>query len=196
LELKEAIKVGVKRATEEVPLRSSICDPLTRENTKDNTGEGIPMIDIEFCEGNEVEITVLPKGGGAENWSALAMLKPSDGVEGITNFVINAVKKADGAPCPPCILGIGIGGSSDFAMRLAKRALLRKNPNENKELAQLENEILHKVNALGIGPMGMGGKITALAVRIEKASTHITSLPVSISFNCWCHRKASKRIRL
>ncbi|ADC69049.1 hydro-lyase, Fe-S type, tartrate/fumarate subfamily, alpha subunit [Methanocaldococcus sp. FS406-22] len=196
----EEIKEGVKRATEEIPLRPNVVHPLTRENFKTNVGLGAPFINIEFDESldREIEIIAFPKGAGSENMSALKMLKPSDGIEGIKNFVLETVANAGGKPCPPIVVGIGIGGTADVALKLAKKALLRKigERHKDKEIANLEKELLEKINSLGIGAMGLGGDITALDVFIEVAGCHTASLPVGICIQCWADRRASKRIKL
>ncbi len=197
--IEESIVDGVKKATEEIPLRPNVVNPLTRENSGDNTGIGIPIIEIEILKGKSyLEITALPKGAGSENFSAIKMLNPSDGVNGIRRFVIETVASAGGNPCPPTIIGVGIGSSADGAMKLAKKALLRKidsnNPNENKEIAKLERELLWEINKLGIGPMGLGGRTTSLAVNIQSAYCHTASLPVAINIQCWANRRASARI--
>ena len=196
----EEIKEGVKRATEEIPLRPNVVHPLTRENFKTNVGLNAPFINIEFDEhlDREIEITAFPKGAGSENMSALKMLKPSDGIDGIKNFVLQVVADAGGKPCPPIVVGIGIGGTADVALKLAKKALLRKigERHKDKEIAELEKELLEKINSLGIGAMGLGGKITALDVFIEIAGCHTASLPVGICIQCWADRRASRRIKL
>jgi fumarate hydratase subunit alpha len=192
-----AIAQGVRIATSKIPLRSNAVHPLTRKNSGDNTGLGVPVIDIDILEGKDyLEITVLPKGAGSENMSRLAMLKPSEGITGIKKFVIGSVASAGGNPCPPAVIGVGIGGTADKAVKLSKKALLRKIPSSNKdyEMARLENELLDSINLLGIGPMGLGGDITALAVHIEYAFCHTASLPVAINMQCWANRRASARI--
>ncbi|WP_048056252.1 fumarate hydratase [Methanocaldococcus fervens] len=196
----EEIKEGVKRATEEVPLRPNVVHPLTRENFKTNVGLHSPFINIEFDENldREIEITAFPKGAGSENMSALKMLKPSDGIEGIKKFILQVIADAEGKPCPPIVVGVGIGGTADVALKLAKKALLRKigERNKDKEVAELEKEILKEINSLGIGAMGLGGDVTALDVFIEIAGCHTASLPVGICIQCWADRKASKKIKI
>jgi len=158
---------ATKLATEKIPLRPNAVDPLTRKNSNDNTGIGIPNIELRILRDRDyIEITALPKGAGSENMCKLRMLKPSDGMEGIKKFVLESVAEAKGNPCPPVIIGIGIGGSSDLATRLAKRALLRKigERNVDKEIAELERELERDINRLGIGPMGLGGVVTCLGV--------------------------------
>ena len=199
LNILEEIKEGVREATEKVPLRPNVVDPISRENIG-NVGLGSPFINIEFSEEleREVEITVFPKWAGSENMSSLKMLKPSEGLEGIKRFVLETITNAGGKPCPPIVVGIGIGGTSDVALKLAKKALLRRIGERNKDekIRELEIELLNKINNLGIGAMGLGGDVTALDVFIETAGTHTASLPVGICINCWAHRKATKRIRL
>jgi len=196
--IEEAIVAGVRNATRDVPLRSNAVHPLTRKNSGDNTGKGVPVIEIEILKGKDyVEITVLPKGAGSENMTRLAFLKPSDGISGIKRFVIESVAAAGGNPCPPIIVGIGIGGTADKAAKLSKKALLRKIPQKNKDedMSCLEKQLLEEINQLEIGPMGMGGDTTALAVHIEYAFCHTASLPVAVNLQCWANRKASARIR-
>lgn len=188
---------GVQKATEETPLRPNIVDPLTRENTEDNTGNMIPQIDIELINEDYIEFTILPKGFGSENNNALKMALPSEGIEGIKDFVIESVLKAGGKPCPPIVVGVGIGGTSDLALKTAKKALLRKigEKNPDPQLAQLEEELLTEINNSGIGPMGLGGKTTALDVKIKKVSTHTAGLPIGVCIQCWAHRHAKARIK-
>ncbi len=191
-EIKKILVEATKRATQEVPLRPNAVDVLTNKNSRDNTGRFVPIIHWELVDGDSIRIAVLPKGGGSENCSALAMLNPTEGFEGVKRFVIERVRECGGKPCPPVILGVGIGGSADLALKLAKKSLLRPlgMRHENERIAQLEEEILNKVNSLGIGPMGMGGRTTALDVKIEYAHRHPASLPVGLIVQCWAHRKA------
>ncbi len=194
--LLNAINKGVEKATKEIPLRPNIVDPLTRENTSTNVGEDIPQINIELIDEPYIEFTVLPKGFGSENNNKLKMALPAEGIEGVKDFVIETVLAAGGKPCPPMIIGVGIGGTSDMAMKLAKKALL--NPigqeNKNKKLAELESELLNTINKKGKGPMGMGGKTTALDVKIETSSTHTAGLPIGVVIQCWAHRHATTRL--
>ncbi len=198
--LEVAVRAAVKEATESVPLRPNAVHPLSRENPGDNTGERIPIVNIHYTEEpaqkDYLELTVFPKGAGSENMSQLAMLTPSDGKEGIIEFVLDSMVYAGGKPCPPVILGIGIGGTADYAMKLAKEALLRPidHSHPDEELAALEAELLTAVNKLGIGPMGLGGKTTALGVNIEYAYCHTASLPVGLNIQCWAARQATARI--
>ncbi len=195
--LYEGIRKGVERATNTIPLRPNVVDPLSRINTGNNVGLGIPQVDIQLIEEDHLELTVFPKGFGSENNNALKMGLPGDGIEGIKDFVLNTVIKAGGKPCPPIVVGVGIGGSSDLVMKLAKKALLREvgvlHPEER--IAMLEKEILEQINATGIGPMGLGGNTTALDVKIEYADTHTAGLPVGVCIQCWADRHASSIIR-
>ncbi|MFQ6135729.1 MAG: fumarate hydratase [Candidatus Hydrothermarchaeales archaeon] len=195
--IKEAIIEGVREATVAIPLRPNIVDPLNRENPGDNTGTDMPYINWSFSEDESTEIIYMPKGAGSENTSALRMLKPSDGVQGIKDFVLETVKRAGGNPCPPTIIGIGIGGSFDVSAKLAKEALLRplSSYNSIEEIAKLERGLLRLINQTGIGPMGLGGKTTSLKVNIKVASCHTASLPVAVNIQCWAHRIARMRIR-
>lgn len=190
-DFKEAVNNGVRRGYGEGYLRKSVvCDPLRRVNTGDNTPA---LLTVKLTRGDKMRITVMPKGFGSENMSALKMLKPADGVEGVKNFVLETVEKAGANPCPPIIVGVGIGGSFDKAAYLAKHALLRPvdEPNPDEYYAALESELLDKINALGIGPQGFGGKTTALAVLIEAMPTHVAGLPVAVNISCHATRRAS-----
>lgn len=190
-DFEEAVNNGVRRGYGEGYLRKSVvCDPLRRVNTGDNTPA---LVTVKLTRGDKMRITVMPKGFGSENMSALKMLKPADGVEGVKNFVLETVEKAGANPCPPIIVGVGIGGSFDKAAYLAKHALLRPvdEPNPDEYYAALESELLDKINALGIGPQGFGGKTTALAVLIEAMPTHVAGLPVAVNISCHATRRAS-----
>ncbi len=200
-DIESGIIEGVREATEIIPLRPNVVNPITRVGGETNTGDGIPHINYKIADFNVngLEILVFPKGGGSENVGAFAMLTPKqeeETVEEIKKFVLDAVLNAAGKPCPPTIIGVGIGGSADMAMSLAKTALLRPIGVRNGDgrVARIETELLEAVNSTGIGPMGLGGKTTALDVHIETADTHITSLPVAINFQCWAARKASAKI--
>jgi fumarate hydratase subunit alpha len=188
-DLRAAIEEGVRQGYAEGYLRKSMVNkPFSaRINTKDNTP---PVVHTEIVPGDRLRITVLSKGAGAENMSKLAMLKPNDGKQGIIDVVVRTVDEAGGNACPPLIIGLGIGGTAERAMLLAKKALLRKvaEPNHDPETAELEREILSKVNALGIGPMGFGGRTTALAVHAEVMPAHIGSLPVAVNLQCHSSR--------
>jgi fumarate hydratase subunit alpha len=188
-ELYEGVADGVRRATEEVPLRPNVVDPLTRENTLDNTGPGMPAIHIS--PGERFTITVLPKGAGAENMSRIGMLLPSQ-KDTIPRFVAETMLVAGGKPCPPVVLGVGIGGTFDGAAALAKEALL--DPIDC--MTPFEQELCNAVNRLGIGPMGLGGKNTALAVKVKTAGCHTASLPVAVNVQCWACRRATVEVRL
>jgi fumarate hydratase subunit alpha len=186
--LEDAINEGVRRGYTEGYLRKSVLgDPLKRVNTKDNTPA---VIHTRIVPGGKLRLWVVPKGGGSENMSKIAMLKPADGVEGVKKFVIESVRVASANPCPPIIVGVGIGGSFEQCAMNAKRALLREVGSTHADAfyADLEAELLEKVNDLGIGPMGLGGRITALAVHIEVAPCHIASLPVAVNINCHAAR--------
>ena len=186
--LRHAVDEGVRRGYEEGYLRKSMVKhPLDRVNTGDNTPA---IIHVDLVGGDGLKITLMAKGGGCENMSRTAMLSPSDGREGVVDFVVDAVSNAGANPCPPVVLGIGMGGCFDQAALLAKRALLRPvgQPAADPLDAGLEAEILGKVNALGIGPQGLGGRITALAAHVESHPCHIASLPVAVNFDCHAHR--------
>lgn len=194
--IEQALRNATKKATQQIPLRPNAVDPLTGKNTGDNTGPNIPYVNWEITAGNTLEITVLPKGGGSENVCTTGMLIPGEGINGLKKFVIETVVKSGSNPCPPNILGVAMGGGSDIAMKLAKKALLRplNQPNPNSELAKLEKELLEAVNQLGIGPMGLGGKWTILGVNIDYAARHPASFPAAVAFNCWAARRATARI--
>ncbi len=183
-DLNEAIHEGVRQGYTEGFLRKSVVrDPLDRVNTGDNTPA---MIYYDLVPGDKVEITVAPKGFGSENMSQIKMLKPSDGELGVKDFVVKVVEEAGPNPCPPIVVGVGIGGTFDKAAFMAKKALMRSvdEHNENPYYAAMEQELLERINALGIGPQGFGGKTTALAVNIEHCPTHIAGLPVAVNINC------------
>jgi fumarate hydratase subunit alpha len=183
-DLHAAIEDGVRQAYAEGYLRKSVCDPLTRKNTQDNTPA---IIHIDIVPGKTIKIIAMPKGGGSENMSSVKMLTPSAGIEGIKKQVLETVAAAGSNPCPPIIVGIGIGGSLEQACMLAKKALLRSLGEANthdERLAQMENELFSSINNLGIGPAGLGGKVTALAVNIEMMPCHIASLPVAVNIQC------------
>jgi fumarate hydratase subunit alpha len=194
--LEEGIRNGVSRATSEIPLRPNVVHPLTRHNPGDNLGKGMPYIHFEPADQDYTEITVMTKGAGSENMTALAMLTPSQGIKGIKAFVLESVLRAGGNPCPPTIVGVGIGGSADEALVLSKKAVLRRLDRENEEtaLAKLERDLKEALNQTGIGPMGLGGRNTVLGVKIEEAYCHTASLPVAVTLQCWAARRASARI--
>ncbi len=183
----DAINEGVRKGYKEGYLRKSVVDPITRKNTGDNTPA---IVYTELVPGDKLKISFMPKGAGSENMSVIRMLRPTDGVEGIRNFVLECVQKAGANPCPPVVIGVGIGGSFEKAALLAKKALLRPvgSPNPKLELASLEETLLKTVNKTGIGPEGFGGKVTAMAVHVESFPCHIASLPVAVNINCHAAR--------
>ncbi len=193
-DLNEAINQGVREGYDEGYLRKSVVkDPIDRVNTGDNTPA---IIYTDIVPGDKIKIKVAPKGGGAENMSALKMLKPSDGREGVIDFVVDTVSKAGPNPCPPIVVGVGVGGTFEKVAYLAKKALTRPVGDENpqKEYAEMEKEILEKVNKLGIGPQGFGGRVTALDVNIETHPAHIASMPAAVNINCHAARHLEKII--
>lgn len=190
-DLDEAVNEGVRRGYEKAYLRKSItADPLQRVNTGDNTPA---FLTVHLVPGDGCQITVAPKGAGSENMSRLTMLKPADGVQGVKDFVLDTVKQAGANPCPPIVLGIGIGGSFDHCAALAKQALLRPLdvPNPDPYYAALEKELLDAINATGFGPQGFGGATTCLGVAIEQRPTHVACLPVAVNISCHVTRRAS-----
>ena len=193
-DLEQAVNEGVRRGYGEGYLRKSITgDPLKRCNTDDNTPA---FLSLHLVPGDEVKITVAPKGAGSENMSRLAMLKPADGVEGVKNFILDTVRQAGSNPCPPIVLGVGIGGSFDKCAYLAKKALLRPldEPNADPYYAALERQLLDEINTMGIGPQGFGGKTTCLGVSIEKMATHVACLPVAVNISCHVTRRVSAKL--
>ena len=188
----KAIPDAIERATAEVPLRPNTVDPFTGVNPKNNLGHNIPAVTIELVEGDGATVTVFPKGGGSENMSALWMLTPAEGFDGMRTRILEHVQWAAGKPCTPIVLGIGIGGGADIALKLAKKALLRPLGTENPipEVAAMEREILDDVNSIGVGPMGLGGSTTALGVHIEHTVRHPATFPVGLVIQCWCDRRA------
>lgn len=182
-DLKEAVNEGVRQGYAQYLRKSVVRDPLDRVNTGDNTPA---MLYTDLVPGDQVKITVAPKGFGSENMSQIKMLKPSDGLQGVKDFILRVVEDAGPNPCPPIVVGVGVGGTFDKAAYLAKKALMRPlgTHNETPFYAQLESEMLDRVNALGIGPQGFGGRTTALAVNIEYLPTHIAGLPVAVNINC------------
>jgi fumarate hydratase subunit alpha len=191
--LREAIEEGVRRGYQEGYLRKSICHCITRKNTGDNTP---PVIHFDIVPGDKLKIIFAPKGGGSENMSRVTMLTPAVGIEGARDFVIQRVKESGPNPCPPTIIGVGIGGTIEQAAILAKKALLRPVGSENpdEELNALEKDWLERINRLGIGPQGLGGRITSLAVHINMMPCHIASLPVAV--NVQCHAARHKEVEL
>jgi len=188
--LSEAVNEGVRRGYEKGFLRKSVVsDPLDRMNTGDNTPA---VIHYDIVDGDSLKITVAPKGFGSENMSGVRMLKPSDGAEGVKEFILETVDKAGPNPCPPIVVGVGIGGTMEKAALLAKKALLRPvdRRSDNERIRLLEEEMLERINALGIGPAGLGGRLTAMAVNIEVFPTHIAGLPVAVNISCHVTRHA------
>ncbi len=188
-----AVDEGVRRAVREAGLRASVLSPLGRKNTGDNTPA---VLNIQIVSGDRLEMTVAPKGFGSENMSRLFMLSPSDGAAGAAEAIVRAVREAGGNPCPPVVVGVGIGGTAELAMLTAKKSLLRKvgEPSPDARIAQMEAECKERINALGIGPMGLGGVVTALAVHIDETPTHIAALPVAVNMQCHCARHAKGEV--
>ena len=193
--LYEGIKKGVARATSEVPLRPNVVDPITRKNSG-NVGDKVPIVDIELIDEDYVEFTIMPKGFGSENNNGLKMALPAEGIEGVKDFVVETALKAGGKPCPPIVVGVGIGGSSDMALKLGKKALLGKVGERNPDptIAEMELECLERINKEGKGPMGLGGRTTALDVKILKMDTHTAGLPIGVVIQCWADRHATARL--
>ena len=195
-EFEDAIKKGVEKATEEVPLRPNAVHPITRKNPGNNIGKGMPAINYIPTDDPYVEIIAFPKGAGSENMSFMKMLTPSQGLKGIKEFVLDCVIRSGGKPCTPTVIGVGIGGTSDIAMHIAKESLLRPigERHPEKEIAELEEELMKAMNETGIGPMGLGGKTTVLDVKVEYAYCHTASLPVAVNTQCWTGRRARAKI--
>jgi len=189
--LKKIINNAVKKSTKEIPLRPNTVNPFTGENSGDNTGMYIPYINWNMVEGKECTINILPKGGGSENMSALWMLNPGKGFVESKKLIVEHIVNAGGKPCPPTIVGIGIGGGSDICLTLAKKALLRKigERHSEKHVAKMEEELLELINKSGVGPMGIGGKTTVLDVHIEYAHRHPASFPLGLVLQCWADRR-------
>ncbi|MBU7043372.1 MAG: fumarate hydratase [Theionarchaea archaeon] len=194
--IEQAIRDGVKEATETIPLRPNAVHPLTRKNPGTNLGEKMPYINYFLSDRNFIEIHVMPKGAGSENMSRLAMLNPSQGIDGIKEFVVDTLVRAGSKPCPPVIMGVGIGGSADISMKLAKQALMRPvtKRHPDPQIAAMETELLEALNDIGIGPMGLGGKTTVLGVNMEYAFCHTASHPVAVNIQCWAARRYTARI--
>lgn len=192
-DLKEAINEGVRQGYQEGYLRKSTCHPFTRNNTGDNTPA---VIHVDVASGDRLRLIVVPKGGGSENMSRVTMLTPAAGIQGVTDFVVQRVKESGANPCPPTIVGVGIGGTFEMTALLAKKALLRQigSQNPDPELATLEQELYEEINALGIGPSGLGGRITCLAAHVNMMECHIASLPVAV--NIQCHAARHKQTEL
>ena len=192
-----ALRRGVERATEETPLRSSIVSPIGRENRQTSSGDGVPVVHVEFSEAiDHIDIMMMPKGSGSESMSFLRMLLPADGLDGVKKFVLETCVGAGGRPCPPTIVGVGIGGSSDVCVTLAKKATLRPvgQRHPDPQVAALELELLDAINSTGVGPMGLGGDTTALDLHIETAWTHITLNPVAVNMQCWRGERRRARV--
>ena len=195
--LLDALRDGIELATKKYSLRSSIVHPITRENRQTSTGREIPVMHIEFLDGADyLEFELVPKGSGSENMSFVKMLTPADGLNGVKRFILDCVVEAGANPCPPTIVGVGIGGSFDKCAELAKRAIKRPvgDPHPEPEIAQLERDMLDAINMTGIGPQGLGGKTTSLAVHVEYAWTHITMNPVAVNIQCWRGERARARV--
>jgi len=194
--VRKEIEKGVARATENVPLRPNTVDPLSRKNPGNNLGKGMPAVHFIPTDDDFMEISVLIKGAGSENMTRLAMLNPYDGAEGVKRFVIDSVLDAGGKPCPPGIVGIGIGGTADECVIMAKQALVSPLDSENPDpvLKEMEEDIFVRLNGSGLGPMGLGGSTTVLGVKIRSAYCHTASLPVAVSIGCWATRRAVARI--
>ena len=192
-----ALKAGTEQATVGHPLRSNTVHALTRENTGANVGYRVPIVHWDFVpDWDGLDVKCVPKGSGSENMSFLKMLVPADGVNGIKRFVLESIVGAGGKPCPPGIVGVGIGGSADYAMNLAKKAIARPVGTRNPDplVARLEDELYGLLNETGIGPMGLGGDVTVLQCHIEHADTHMTLNPVAVNYQCWAARRASAHI--
>ncbi len=195
--IQAALKAGTERATVEHPLRSNTVHTLTRENTGANVGYRVPILHWDFVpDWDGLDVKCVPKGSGSENMTFLKMLVPADGVAGIKRFVLDSIVGAGGKPCPPGIVGIGLGGSADYAMHLAKEAIARPVGSRNPDplVARLEDELYELLNETGIGPMGLGGDVTVLQCHIEHADTHMTLNPVAVNYQCWAARRASAHI--
>lgn len=192
-----ALKEGAKRATLEHPFRGSSTHPITRVNPQTSVGEGLPVIYWDFVPENDfLDILMVPKGSGSENMSAMKMFTPADGVAAVKKFVIDTVLQSGSNPCPPGVIGVGIGGTADLVSKLAKEAIARPVGSHNHDpfFAKMEDELLEAINSLGFGPMGLGGDVSALAVHIEWAYTHITQNPVAVNTQCWPARRARAKI--
>jgi len=192
--ISEEIAKGVRKATKAIPLRPNTVHPITRKNAGDNLGEGMPIIHYHPTGDDFLEITVVPKGAGSENMTRLGMLDPSDGPEGIKKFVISAVLDAGGRPCPPTVVGVGIGGTAETCMQMAKEALTEPLGETGDDVREMEEELFTRLNASGLGPMGLGGDTTVLGVKIKMAYCHTASLPVAVNIGCWASRRASVRM--
>lgn len=196
LELRDIIREAAKEATAKVPIRPNAVDPWKVKNSGDNTGRYIPWINWEIRDGDDAILTLLPKGGGSEFTVQLRIISPGLGIKGIKEAVIKSVYEAGGKPCPPTIIGVGVGGGADIALKLGKIAVLRPldTRNEDPFLAELEEELYDKLNSLGIGPMGLGGDTTVLGVHVEWAHRHPATLPIGIVTQCWAARRATIKV--
>jgi tartrate/fumarate subfamily iron-sulfur-dependent hydro-lyase alpha chain len=195
--IEEALRDGTERATIEHPLRSNTVHTLTREPTGQNVGHRVPIVHWEFVPGwDGLDVKCVPKGSGSESMSFLSMCTPADGEAGIVRFVLDSIVGSGGRPCPPGIVGVGIGGSADYAMHLAKEAIARPvgTRNADPDVARLEEKLFALLNETGIGPMGLGGDVTALAVHVEHGDTHITLNPVAVNYQCWAARRATAHV--
>lgn len=195
--VREAIVAGVRRATLETPFRSSIVHPISRVNRQDSTGEEVPVLHFDFVAGaDDLSLLMMPKGSGSENWSFLKMLVPADGEPGIRRFILESVVAAGGKACPPLVVGVGLGGSSDQCVALAKQATVRPigQRHPDPKVAAFEEDMLRRVNELGIGPQGLGGDTTAFDVHVERAWTHNSMNPVAVNMQCWRGERRSARI--
>jgi len=195
-QLKPWIEEAVIAATAAIPLRPNTVDPFTGENPGDNTGRFMPTIHWEVVDGSEIRVSVLPKGGGSENMSTVKMLLPADGLKGVKRAVVEHVVSCGGKPCPPTIIGVGIGGGADVALQLGKKAILREigSTHPDPVVAAFERELFELINMSGVGPMGLGGETTCLAVHVEYAYRHPASLPLGILVQCWADRRAHVRL--
>ncbi len=195
-DIKKAVRQGVKLATEEVPIRPNTVHPISGKNPGDNRGRSIPWINWDITDGSDLKVTYLPKGGGSTNMSQLTMMTPGKGLKGVKELVLKRIASMEGKPCPPTVVGVGLGGSASIAMSLAKKSLLRPvgERHEEPEIADLEEELEERANNLGVGPMGVGGETTVLDVKIEYDYRHPASYPVGITPQCWANRRNLFRI--
>jgi fumarate hydratase subunit alpha len=195
-DIKKAVRQGIRLATEEVPIRPNTVHPISGKNPGDNTGRSIPWINWDITDGSELKVTYLPKGGGSTNMSQLTMMTPGKGIKGVKELILKRIASMEGKPCPPTVVGVGLGGSASIAMSLAKKSLLKPvgERHEDPEISDLEEELKERANNLGVGPMGVGGKTTVLDVKIEYDHRHPASYPVGITPQCWANRRNSFRI--